>query len=109
MRERNARMTLLLLVVVALLTAAMALPLSRFAQDSSRMQSRAIEQAITTAVLQCYALEGSYPPSLAYLRDNYGVIIDEEHYYYRYEIFASNIRPVIAVTPKNFAQGGWTP
>ena len=28
--------------------------------------------------MQCYALEGAYPPNLEYLEDNYGLILDEQ-------------------------------
>ncbi len=91
---------LLLLLMVAALVIYMVLPINNFAASSLERQSGAIERAITTAVLQCYALEGSYPPDLQYVSDHYGVILDYDNYYYQYEIFASNIRPSISVTPK---------
>lgn len=58
------------------------------------------EKAIQRAALQCYALEGSYPPDLNYLQENYGIIINRDHYYYQYDIFASNIMPEIVVFEK---------
>ncbi len=53
--------------------------------------------AIERAVMQCYALEGMYPPSLSYLQQNYGLLLDEDHYVYQYEVVAGNIHPVIGV------------
>ena len=58
-----------------------------------------VEEAIRKAAVQCYAIEGSYP-TLEYLVESYGLIINESAYYYHYEIIASNIMPVIAVYKK---------
>lgn len=91
---------LLLLVIVAGLVLYMAGSMGDFASTNADRQVHAIEQAITSAMLQCYALEGSYPPNIDYLQDHYGVLIDHEKYYYLYEVFARNVRPSITVTPK---------
>jgi len=57
----------------------------------------AIEKVIMKAAVQCYALEGSYPPDVKYLRDNYGIIVDENQYFYFYETNGANIAPNIKV------------
>jgi hypothetical protein len=54
-------------------------------------------EAIERSVMQCYALEGAYPPDLEYLEQYYGLILDEQRYVYQYEIVASNIHPIIGV------------
>lgn len=64
-------------------------------QDSD--QSKAIEVVLIKAAVQCYALEGSYPPDLNYLKDHYGVILNETKYFYFYETQGSNILPKIMV------------
>ncbi len=61
-----------------------------------------IEQAIKHAVVQCYALEGMYPPDMDYIREAYGVRIDKQKYIVHYEIFASNIYPSITVIEKTW-------
>ena len=58
---------------------------------------KALTQAIERAAVLCYATEGFYPPSLSYIEENYGVQIDESRYTIRYEVFASNVMPVIQV------------
>ncbi len=58
------------------------------------------QQAIERAAVLCYASEGFYPPSLAYIEENYGVQIDRERYSVRYEVFATNVMPVIKVVKK---------
>jgi hypothetical protein len=64
----------------------------------SREAGRTVaREAIERAVMQCYALEGAYPPNLDYLSQNYGLILDESRYVYLYEVVAGNIHPIIGV------------
>ncbi|WP_326910352.1 hypothetical protein [Sedimentibacter sp. MB31-C6] len=56
-----------------------------------------LEEAIIRGAIQCYAIEGFYPPNIEYLESNYGLIIDHEKYYVSYIAFASNIIPEIKV------------
>lgn len=60
----------------------------------------ATRQAIERAAILCYASEGFYPPSLSYIEENYGVQIDRENYVVYYEVFASNIMPIIKVSAR---------
>jgi hypothetical protein len=60
-------------------------------------RSAAVEKVIMKAAVQCYALEGSYPSDIKYLRDNYGIIVDENQYFYFYEPNGANIAPNIKV------------
>lgn len=71
--------------------------LVRIGRQSREAGIRVAGQAIERAVMQCYALEGAYPPSLQYLEDNYGLIINEDKYVYLYEPVAGNIHPIIGV------------
>ncbi len=57
------------------------------------------EESIRRAAVSCYAIEGVYPPDYAYLREHYGVRVDETRYAVIYEVFASNLMPQIAVIP----------
>jgi hypothetical protein len=47
--------------------------------------------------VSCYALEGQYPPDIAYLQEQYGLQIDMDRYMVHYEVFAENIMPDITV------------
>ena len=68
------------------------------AAGTSRSEAkRSAEESIRRAVISCYALEGSYPESYEYLRDHYGLRIDEDRYIVHYEIFASNIMPDVTL------------
>ena len=58
---------------------------------------RVLEDAVRRATVQCYALEGMYPPAVSYLEDAYGLVIDSDRYIVHYEVFASHILPTILV------------
>ena len=59
-----------------------------------------LEDAIRKAAVACYAAEGIYPPDLEYLKEHYGVRIQEDRYTVYYEIFADNLMPEITVLEK---------
>ena len=56
-----------------------------------------LENAVNRATIQCYAIEGMYPPDLAYLEENYGILVDHNKYIVHYVVFASNILPEITI------------
>lgn len=66
--------------------------------SASDAESRQILQdAVLRAVVQCYAIEGMYPPDIRYLEDNYGLFYDHDRFIVHYEVFAGNILPDITV------------
>ena len=69
-------------------------------RDSSARETAAIQEVIDKALLQCYALEGSYPSDLQYLSDHYGVILNENDYFYYYEAYGANIFPDVQIVKK---------
>ena len=74
------------------------------AADSSKATER-VREALEQAVMQCYALEGAYPPDLEYLADHYGLIVDRERYLFLYEVIGDNVHPIIDVVRlEDFAQ-----
>lgn len=52
-----------------------------------------LKDALIRSVVQCYAIEGFYPPNIEYLENNYGLVVDHNKYVISYNIFASNIMP----------------
>ena len=82
----------LLLILLCFFTALSRLDTGR--QEQGRQQ---LEEAVRRTAVSCYALEGRYPPDIAYLRQHYGVQISEADYIVHYEIFAENIMPEITV------------
>lgn len=58
---------------------------------------RQLEDSIRRAAAACYAAEGIYPPTLAYLEEHYGIQVDESRYTVYYDVFASNLMPDVTV------------
>lgn len=72
----------------------------RAMESKSEEESLAsLRNAIQRACVQCYAIEGRYPPSVEYLEENYGVRIDRDRYNVFYNGFASNVMPEIVINP----------
>lgn len=65
--------------------------------SSAQERLRIVEDSISHSIISCYAIEGIYPESIAYLKENYGLSIDESRYYVQYSAFASNVLPVVTV------------
>ena len=64
---------------------------------SDKESMKILQDAVLRATVQCYAIEGMYPPDVQYLEDNYGVVYDHDRFIVHYEVFASNILPDITV------------
>lgn len=47
--------------------------------------------------MACYAIDGVYPPDLEYLKEHYGIQIDEDRYTVHYIPIAENLMPEITV------------
>ena len=86
---------LLLIIVLYLFLYSMGAMQSRTKEDQLNM----LTDAIRRASVQCYSIEGRYPPSVEYLEDNYGIVIDRERYNVFYDGWAANIMPDITVLP----------
>lgn len=52
-----------------------------------------VKQAIQQAALECYSIEGFYPEDIAYLKEHYGLYLQEDLYSIRYSYVGSNIMP----------------
>ena len=69
-------------------------------KDLNAESAVALKDAIERSALQCYVVEGVYPPSLSYLEENYGLQVNTKDFYVTYDIFASNLPPDVQVTGK---------
>lgn len=59
-----------------------------------------VRNAILDSAKQCCAIEGAYPSSLAYLEENYGLVVNRSDYAITYEVFADNVMPNVVVLAK---------
>lgn len=78
------------------------LSLCRLDEGQSEKGRQQLEDALRKAAVACYAAEGIYPPTLAYLTEHYGVQINESRYTVFYEVFADNLMPEITVLENSY-------
>ncbi len=66
-------------------------------RGSAREEKLRLEQALYRATAACYAAEGQYPEDVEYLKEHYGVVIDESKFFVIYEVEGENLMPQITV------------
>lgn len=71
--------------------------LARLAYSTETADQSRLEDTVRRAAAACYAIEGIYPPDVAYLEEHYGIRIDCDRYTVDYQVFASNLMPDITV------------
>lgn len=69
-------------------------------EKTSESQRESLESALERSISHCYALEGTYPPSLDYIKEHYGLIYDENRFFVDYQSIGSNIMPDVTIIEK---------
>lgn len=87
------------IIMFAAIAAIAAAGINDAAESSSEKELQMAQESIKRAAVSCYAIEGRYPESYEYIKENYGITVDDSKYIVHYEIFASNIMPEITVIP----------
>ncbi|SEA11874.1 hypothetical protein SAMN02910384_00911 [Pseudobutyrivibrio sp. ACV-2] len=70
---------------------------SKASEGSVQEQQKNLSDAVDRAIIQCYVTEGRYPESFEYLKDNYGIIYDDELFRVDYVIYGSNMKPDVTI------------
>ena len=91
---------LLTAALVLLALAAAVLLYQKIVADLAAQEQGAVRQAVLRCAVQCYSVEGVYPPDLAYMEENYGLIVNQKRYIVSYDAFASNLLPQVSVLAK---------
>lgn len=60
-------------------------------------QAEALQSALDRSIIQCYAVEGTYPPSLEYMEAHYGLTYDHDRFFVDYTSIGSNIYPDVTI------------
>ena len=98
-KERRRRR--IVAAVAALLLCAVLAVAGVAAERASREQSAvSVREAVVTAAMQCAAIEGSFPSSVAYLEEYYGLVISHDRYLVYYEWLGDNVLPDVRVVPR---------
>lgn len=97
-KKDRSQFSWLLLPVIGILVVLLLLgALSRVSDSQAEEGRRQMEESVRRAAVNCYAVEGIYPPNLEYLKEHYGLQVDESRYTVYYEVFADNLVPEITV------------
>lgn len=73
---------------------------SSVSQRTEEEEMLTLETAVARQITYCYAAEGAYPPSLAYLKENYGLTYNEDKYFVDYQPMGTNIMPDVTIIKK---------
>lgn len=66
--------------------------------NANSMESLEITRtSVRRAIVNCYAMEGIYPPDIKYLENHYGLQINHKKYAVTYEPAGTNIMPSFQV------------
>lgn len=94
------RRDIIKLAVIALVIVCSVVLVNRIDSAQSSAETELVRDAVRSAAVTCYAVEGAYPDSVDYLREHYRLAYDEERYFVTYESFAANRIPDIYVTER---------
>ena len=91
-RNRIIAAACVLVLCVILVVASLA------AARATREQSvQAVHDAVLQAAVQCAAVEGSFPSSVAHLEDAYGLTYTHNRFLVYYEWLGDNVPPTVTV------------
>ena len=71
--------------------------ISSISEGTRERQKESLENAVMRSITHCYAVEGTYPSSLEYLKENYGLTYDETVFFVDYQTIGSNILPDVTI------------
>jgi hypothetical protein len=98
MKTLRAHKFIAVCIVLAILIAGLVLSTVLTADDSQiSAREDAVRETVRERALQCYVIENAYPESLDYLKENYGLTVNEEDYLIVYDLYAENQPPQIKV------------
>ena len=100
MRKKKSgffRRLMVMLAVFAVLFVGVYMLVNKVSSASGSAETELVRDAVRSAVLTCYAVEGAYPANIDYLKEYYGLAYNEDAYLVIYDAFASNIMPSIQV------------
>ena len=75
--------------------------LNNLSAYNAENQKEILTDAITRDIIHCYSVEGSYPPSLEYIEEHYGLTYDHERFLIDYEPIGSNLMPNVTIIERN--------
>ena len=74
--------------------------ISSVSETTVDKQKESLMTALNRSITQCYAVEGTYPPSLDYIEEHYGLTYDHDRFFVDYQVYGSNMYPTVTVLTK---------
>ena len=71
---------------------------TRMDLDMNRQAVESLQNSVTEACVQCYAIEGTYPTNVHYLEQNYGVRYDGSKYVVTLDADSTHELPAVQIT-----------
>ncbi|MCR4902477.1 MAG: hypothetical protein K6A23_06440 [Butyrivibrio sp.] len=71
--------------------------LDTLGKDTVTNQQESLQRALHRDIIQCYSIEGIYPPSLDYIKEHYGLTYDESLFFVDYQPIGANIYPDVTI------------
>lgn len=71
-----------------------------FARTNLAHEKEILSKALERSITQCYALEGTYPYTLEYLEQHYGLTYNKDHFFVDYQYIGGNLRPDVTIIEK---------
>lgn len=99
-KKRINRLTVLSVILFVLVVVWFVISANNAGEAADKKRTESVYGTVMNGAVLCYSIEGEYPPSLDYLKENYGVKYDSDKYVVNYSYFGANIRPTVIVTPK---------
>ena len=72
------------LIILVIICAAFYYVIDASGKNTIERQQSSLENAISRDIVQCYSIEGRYPPSLSYLEEHYGLVYDKSTFFVDY-------------------------
>lgn len=95
--KRSSKNLLLSILLFALVLVLFYSGTSSMTEKTTSEQKKTLEHALQRAAVYCYSIEGTYPESLDYLEDAYGITYDKTKFFVDYQVLGSNLMPDITV------------
>lgn len=100
-KKRVNRLTVLSVILFVLVVVWFVISANNAGEAADKKRTESVYSTVMNGAVLCYSIEGEYPPSLDYLKENYGIKYDNDKYVVNYSYFGANIRPTVIVTEKS--------
>ena len=100
-REKASITSYLPVLLMVVVLAVFVLFANSMTSTNTAREKEILQNAIERSVTQCYALEGTYPSSLSYLEEHYGLLYNKEQFFVDYQYIGGNLRPDITIIERN--------